>query len=207
MSLMTMTDRVKSQAIFHRMTEGGITFSGGEPTRQLHFLDEATAFFYKLGKHLTLETCGDFNFEKSWSVLKRFDLVYFDLKHTDSRLHRHLTGKDNTIILENLVKCLRAGLKIVVRIPVIDPIHTEKAFCDGVISFFKKYMLSADIELLPFHRLGDKKYDLLKLPRPDKAYKTPSDLQLEQMISYFKKEKIRAYVSHSDSHVSCDVVK
>ena len=207
MSLMTMLEIVNSQAIFHRTTEGGITFSGGEATLQYAFLNEATAYFYKLGKHLTLETCGDFDFEKMRSVLRRFDLVYFDIKHMDIDLHQQLTGKGNMFILENLVKCIRLGINIVVRIPVIDPIHTEEVFCEKVISFFKNHMISSDIELLPFHRFGDKKYDHLGLSRPDDGYHIPTQLQLEHMINCFKENKIHAYVSHSDSNAYHDMIK
>ena len=91
------------------------------------------------------------NLEK---ILPFVDLFLFDIKETDSLLHKKYTGVDNQIILQNLYKLNEKGAKIVLRCPII-PNYNDR------IEHFKKIGEIANqlkgvshIEIMPYHPLG-----------------------------------------------------
>ena len=68
-------------------SDGGVTFSGGEPLLQIEFIASLTP---KLGGiHTAVETCGYVS-ERSFSVaLDCIDFFLFDLKVYDSGRHKN----------------------------------------------------------------------------------------------------------------------
>ena len=87
--------------------EGGVTFSGGEPLAQAHFIAEVIDRLD--GLHVLLDTSGFGREEDLRMLLDRIHLVYFDLKLVDPGLHRRYTGHDNALILRNLPGSARAA--------------------------------------------------------------------------------------------------
>ena len=49
-----------------------------------------------------LDTCGYAKWQSYEKILPLVDMVLYDLKAFDSKVHKSLTGRDNTLILENL---------------------------------------------------------------------------------------------------------
>ena len=94
------------------------------------------------------------------AFLEEIDLVLMDLKHYDSAAHKAATGVGNEQILENLRLLRRSGKPFILRIPVIPGFNDSSQDALG----FAKVLKELDIreaELLPFHRMGAKKYALL----------------------------------------------
>src|SRR5512146_1302986 len=89
------------QAAILRASEGGVTFSGGEPLLQAAFvagvIDRLVA-----GVHVLLDTCGYGRQADFRLLLARSHLVYYDLKLVDRQAHHHYTGRFNDRILANL---------------------------------------------------------------------------------------------------------
>ena len=73
-------------------TEGGVTFSGGEPLLQREFLTEILSRCRQEGIHTCLDTagCGAGGYEE---ILKNTDLVLFDIKHYTEEGYRRITGR------------------------------------------------------------------------------------------------------------------
>ena len=114
---------IKRDMIFYRKSGGGVTFSGGEATWQPEFLHDMAFKCSELGINLALETCGYFEWEKVEDTLKMLELIFLDIKHMDSSIHRKYTGKDNGLILENAVEISRKGIPLVIRVPVIPGVN------------------------------------------------------------------------------------
>jgi pyruvate formate lyase activating enzyme len=68
---------------YYERSGGGVTFSGGEPMLHLDFLDRVLDLCGRESIHTNLETAGTFSFERWKSVLRKFDLIYFDLEILD----------------------------------------------------------------------------------------------------------------------------
>ena len=110
---------------FFRRSGGGVTLSGGEPTRHMAFAGALAAALSARGIHVLLETCGHFewpSFERD--LLPHLGAVYVDVKLMDPEAHRRHTGLHNQTILDNLRRLAhaareRAGLEVLPRVPLV----------------------------------------------------------------------------------------
>ena len=149
--------------VFYDHSGGGVTFSGGEVLLQLPFAIELSRRLRGKGIHVAAETAGAVPEEVFARFLKEVDYVLMDLKHYDPAAHEAGTGVGNEQILANLRLLKESGLPFLVRIPVIPGFNDSLA--DGVE--FAKILRNFGIykvQLLPFHRLGCHKYELLGIP-------------------------------------------
>ncbi|MBO5329867.1 MAG: glycyl-radical enzyme activating protein [Anaerotignum sp.] len=160
--------QMKKHDIFYRTSGGGITFSGGEATSQPELLDYLSSELYDLGYSLDIETCGYFDFDQVKGSLARMDLIFMDLKHMDSDIHKKYTGVPNEKILENMKRLRDIPAEIVIRIPVIEGVNATEENIRQSAEFVKEYLPKARMELLPYHKFGFGKYEAL-------GYKLPSD--------------------------------
>jgi len=103
---------------------GGVTVSGGEPLIHGAFL---SGFFAKLrehGIHVALDTCACLPEEDLIGILPLVDAVLYDIKLMDTVKHMELTGRENQLILNNLLAVaayIRKGAKplLWIRTPLI----------------------------------------------------------------------------------------
>lgn len=140
-------------------SEGGVTFSGGEPLLQAEFLIETIS---KLdGLHVLLDTSGVGDSRLFAELIRHVDMVYYDIKLVDSDLHKMFTGGDNKIILQNLATLDRSGVPFTIRIPLIPGItDTEKNLTDSAQLASSLKNVEA-IHLLPYNEIAGAKYSSL----------------------------------------------
>lgn len=146
---------------FYENSGGGVTLSGGEPTAQPHFALSILKKCKGAGLHTAFDTCG----YVSWTMMKKLldhtDLVLYDLKHMDPKKHYEATGKDNRLILRN-VKRIAGHKPLRIRVPIIPGFNDTPGEIRAIAHFVKKALNSAPIDLLPYNRLGENKYELLE---------------------------------------------
>ncbi|MDD4189763.1 MAG: glycyl-radical enzyme activating protein [Mangrovibacterium sp.] len=153
--------------IFIKRSNGGVTFSGGEPAMQYRFI-EALAIKLKRKKfHLALDTCGMAPKTAFKTVLPYMDLVLFDLKEMDERKHYGFTGVKNGQILKTLIFIHQnfPFLKIWIRTPVIPGMTGTEENIRSIGKFITAN-LSGQVEkweLCAFNNLCAAKYDRLGL--------------------------------------------
>jgi pyruvate formate lyase activating enzyme len=171
---------IKRQMVFYRHSNGGITYSGGEPTCQAEFLSRMVNVFYDMGLHQTIETCGYFDWDRVRDILAKLDFMFVDIKHMDSRTHESLTGKGNRLILQNIKNMGKLGKDMVIRIPLIKGINDDKENITKTAKFVYQNVPGGKIELLPYHSLGNYKYDSLGLGEYKHNFTTPSRKDIER---------------------------
>ena len=74
-------------------SDGGVTFSGGEPLLQPEFLLECLRLCKKSGINTALDTAG-VGFGDYEEILKYTDLVILDVKAVDENEYKQITGQD-----------------------------------------------------------------------------------------------------------------
>lgn len=176
---------VEKHSIFYQFSQGGITFSGGEPTFQRELLNELSAELYDRGYSLAIETSACFEDEAVFPILKRMDLIFADLKQMNEEKHRYFTGQSNQVILQNIARMGEMNLPVVLRIPLILGVNGDDENIIAATRFAVKHFKHPKIELLPYHQYGEKKYEVLGIPLPSAEYKRPSAeklCQLEKLI-------------------------
>ena len=88
--------------VYFEKSGGGVTLSGGEPTLQPDFAEALLRGLKAEGIATALDTCGFCSSRTLERLLPFTDLVLYDLKLSDSKRHRALTGQPNEPIIENL---------------------------------------------------------------------------------------------------------
>ena len=106
------------------LKNGGVTFSGGEVLMQADFLCELLDRTASL--HRAIETSGFGSTEDFEKILKRVELVYFDLKVMDGEKHKYYTGVDNAVILKHARMLMHSGVPYVFRVPFIKDVNTDE---------------------------------------------------------------------------------
>jgi pyruvate formate lyase activating enzyme len=172
---------IEKQRIFYRFSGGGVTFSGGEATLQVDMLRELVYRLYDKAIDLAVETCGYFDFDEVKDILEKLNLIFIDIKHMDDEKHKSFTGISNKEILKNIGRLKELNADVVIRIPIIDGVNSDKDNIRRTAIFVKDSIKEPKIEFLPYHSFGDIKYEALGKEKPSRDFKTPSDEYLNEL--------------------------
>ncbi len=157
-------------------TDGGVTFSGGEPMAQKAFLSEIVDLCKDNRINCAVETSLLY-FDAE--VLGKLDFVMADLKIWDSGIHKAYTGADNEIIKTNFKKLNELNIPIVARTPLIPGVKQE---IDKISAFLKKLENVVQYEILPYHPLGLEKAEALGIVQ--KSFSTPDKALIKEANKY-----------------------
>ncbi len=157
------------------LSDGGITFSGGEPLAHPQFLAECMSLF-KGKLHIALQTSGYAKPEVFNKILPLCDLVLFDLKIINNEKHIQYTGCSNEDILINFKTLASSGTDFIVRVPLIPTVtDTEENVTD--ICRIMNESGAKYAELLPYNKMAGSKYALV-----GREYNPPFDEKTEVCI-------------------------
>ncbi len=182
-----LMERIEKETIFFDQSGGGLTVSGGEPLTHPEFL---IALFDACGKkhiHRTLDTTGFAKTELLLRVAERTDHFLYDLKMMDPVQHKHHTGVDNQLILENLVALAESGASIDIRIPVIAGVNDTAQNAEQSAAFIAALAgEKKQVNLLPYHNIALKKYEKLGQAYDAGCMAEPEQASLERIAAVFE---------------------
>lgn len=147
---------MKNQRI---LSDGGITFSGGEPLAQSEFLIDVLARL-KGKLHTAVQTSGYCDEKIFDKVLEYSDYFLYDIKIADSEFHKKYTGVRNECILRNLNTLAHSGKEFVVRIPLIPGVTDTEENITSIANILVKNKIFY-AELLPYNKMAGGKYKML----------------------------------------------
>ncbi len=183
-----LMERIVKDRPFYDQSGGGVTFSGGECVWQPEFLLEVLKRCRAEGIHTAVDTTGYVNWRFLEPIVPYTDIFLYDIKNTDSALHKQLTGVPNELILENAVNLAEAGAKFQIRIPVIPLFNDSVESFDAAGRFILSLGSAVEVvQLLPYHNLGTVKWG--RLGRDTKVFEAapPSDELMQA-----RKEQLQA---------------
>ena len=187
MTVEEVMEEVERDRPFYNTSQGGVTFSGGEPTLQSAFLVSALKDAKARGLHTAIESCCLCTGETFAEVLKHTDLVLTDIKHMDSDIHMELTGAPNDQILSNIRMAAEMGKKLRIRIPLIPGCNDSEENIRATAMFVKSLGQSVEgLDILPYHRLGEPKWEQLDRKYPLSGVKPPERehvLALKELVT------------------------
>lgn len=194
---MTVDEAVKEvekDRVFYNNSGGGVTLSGGEPLMQAEFAAAVLKKCHLHGLHTAIETSAFASREDFCSVIEHVDEVFLDLKHMNSEKHKALTGVGNEQILKNAAEAAKTGKKVTFRIPLIPDCNDEEENIRATGEFVASLPgEDVHIEILPYHRLGEMKFEWI-----DKVYELSGAKEPS-------KETVAAY-NQLLADCGCDVV-
>lgn len=165
MTLAELQEAILKDRAFFTASDGGVTFTGGEPCSQYRALGPLIDSLHTEGIHVAVETSGHCEGSVMRDLAAQCDLVFIDLKHVDDTIHRRHTGVGNGSILNNIRTLVQDHPeKTVVRIPVIPGFNSSVEACRSILGYLSSIDCSSPIEILPYHNLGETKYAALGRP-------------------------------------------
>jgi pyruvate formate lyase activating enzyme len=190
MTLKEARTRLETLLPYLRQHGGGITVSGGEPTLQAPFV----CALFELAHRLKLKTALDTNGSCSKSVARKLlavtDLVLLDIKASEEKMHKSLTGQSLQPVLDfgRLAAEVPGGLTI--RRVLLPRSNDSKAEIDRLIEYVVSLKNIPPIELISYHRLGVHKWKELGLSYPLKTLRPPSPAVWKRVASQLEQRGI-----------------
>ena len=178
---------------FYEESGGGVTLSGGEAMVQHRFASRLLNELRSRGVHTAIETTAYAPPAVFERILGEVDLPIIDVKHWDRAQHKRWTGVDNRLPLRNLTTAVAGGGELLVRIPVIPRVNDS---LDDAVEFCRLLAPIGvrDVQLLPFHQFGERKYELLGWDYRMVGVAPLHEEDLERYVSTFREHGVRAYV-------------
>lgn len=174
---------ILSDKAFYENSGGGVTFSGGECMLQIDFLTEILKACKENGIHTAVDTAGHVPYARFQQILPYTDLFLYDIKCFDSKKHKQYTGVGNEWILENLKRLFAAGKSVWVRIPIVPTVNDTLEEMQNIKAFLDSCGCPEQIELLPYHAMGDHKY--AAIGKEAQIFTPPSEAKMALLKKVF----------------------
>lgn len=187
-------EEIKKDMPYYRRSGGGVTLSGGESLLQEEFATALLRMCHRNGINTAIETTGYASFEVIERYLPHLDYILMDIKHMNSQKHREFTTKPNELILENARKIAESGANLTVRVPVIPGFNNTKEEIAAIAEFAKSLKGVEHLHLLPYHRLGEDKYDGLGREYALKGVEPNSDALMDELLKTAQKSGLKCQI-------------
>lgn len=173
---------VEKDRPYYQRSGGGLTLSGGESLCQPDFARDLLRAAKERGINTALESMGCAPFSVIEEILPYLDTYLLDIKHMDGEKHREFTGRSNELMLENAEKIAVTGkTNLVIRVPVIPGFNCTKKEIQDIAVFADRLAGVKKIHLLPYHRLGQDKYEGLGRKYELEGLLPPENGQMEEL--------------------------
>ena len=154
-----IVDDVMADEEFYIQSNGGVTLSGGEPLCHPKECLTLLRIFKEKGLNTVIDTALALDIPDLGEIASYTDTFLADLKTADAQKFRDVCGGDLEKVYANIQFLQRIGKDIIIRVPLIPGFNMDDASIDGLINKIKEFNLP--VTLLPFHRMGSKKYEEL----------------------------------------------
>ena len=181
----------KDQSIYLR-SQGGVTFSGGEPLMQASFLLKALPLLQARGIHTAMESALHAPWEVLSPLLPHLNLIMADIKCMDPIRHQAHTGKSNDQILSNIQRLAEMDFPLMLRTPIIPGVNDDAQSIRAIAAFIAGLQKKIPLELLPFNNLCTEKYASMNRSYPGAHLAPPSREKMDALVHEARKIGIDA---------------
>lgn len=164
-------------------SKGGITLSGGEPLLQSQFVYEVFSICKQNGINTCLDTSGSILNEDIKKALSVTDRVLLDIKYTENALYQENVGCTLYSVLEFLEYLNIQNIPTILRQVIIPTVNDNEENIKSLKALSQKYNCVEKIELLPFRKICQVKYDDMKLQFPFSHIPEPAAELMENLKS------------------------
>lgn len=187
-----LIEEIKSYRSYLR--RGGVTVSGGEPLMQPDFVEELLRRCQKEGFHTTLDTSG-YVLATSKSLLNYTDLVLLDIKSFDPQIYTKVTSVSIAPTLDFARYLNEIHKPTWIRFVLVPELTDASHNVEGLADFIATLDNVEKVEVLPFHKMGEYKWEQLGYPYQLKATQIPTPELIEQTLNIFRSRGLLAVAS------------
>lgn len=176
-------------------SEGGVTFTGGDPLMHHDFLYDVLMECKKSHIHTAIETSGFATEENFLKILTNINFAFIDVKNMDTEAHKWGTGVGNELILSNIEALVKSPWngRLVLRQPTIHGYNDSDENAMKLIEFMKRLDLF-EINLLKFHRMGTSKWEQLGKQYEYVDHGDMTDERMKELQTLYLDNGIACYI-------------
>lgn len=176
-------ETVEKDRTYYYRTNGGLTLSGGESLCQPEFAEALLRGAKESGINTAMESMGCAQYSVIERILPYLDQYLLDIKHMNPRKHEEYTGRSNELMLENARKIAQSGMtELSIRIPVVPGFNDTREEIQAIAAFTRQLGTVKRLHLLPYHRLGQDKYEGLGRPYLMEDVLPPTTEKMEMLL-------------------------
>lgn len=175
-------EEIRKDNAYYMRSGGGVTLSGGEVLFQPEFTESLLRACKRYGYHTAIESTGYAEYDTIQRILPYLDLYMLDIKHKNSQKHKQFTGKENEMILSNARKIAKEAKELIIRVPVIPRFNDTREEIREIAQFAASLENVKQLHLLPYHRLGQDKYEGLSREYSLKQIEPMTEEKMEELL-------------------------
>jgi len=169
---------------------GGVTLSGGEPLLQPEFARALLDGCRENRLHSAIDTSGVIPLSASRPAIDRADLILLDVKAIDDDLCVTLTGAGNRNALATLDYCESTQKAVWIRHVIVPGYTLDEERLTRLADYLSRFTCIRRVELLPFHKMGEYKWEKLSCPYLLKDTPVPTDDEVAHAKAIFRRRNL-----------------
>lgn len=185
--------RVKRYRKIFQATGGGLTISGGEPLFQHKFERRILRGAQEMGVHTAIDTSGFLGRVADDELLADVDLVLLDVKSGDEATYRETTGRALAPTLAFGDRLAEMGKPVWIRFVLVPGLTDAPENIQAVAEIVSRWDSVQRVEVLPFHNMGEDKWNTLGLNYSLKGVQPPSLESTEAARETFRAKGLTVY--------------
>jgi len=190
MSVDQVMREIEKYAGFLIKAGGGITFSGGEPLVQIKFLANLLRKCKQRGLHTAVDTSGVLGERMTDAMLADTDLVLLDIKAFDPDIYRQITGGKVAATQEFAKRLSSMAKPTWIRFVLVPQLTDDFEDIEHLADFVADLQGVERVEVLPFHKMGEHKWEALNLDYQLKETEPPSEELIARIHDQFRKRQL-----------------
>lgn len=143
---------------------GGITVSGGEPLLQAEFVTELFRLCHEAGINTCLDTSGSIMNDAVRALLEETDRVLLDIKYVNDEDYRAYVGCGLAAPMAFLEEVNARRIPVTLRQVIIPTLNDTDQNVLALREIAREHPCVDKVELLPFRKLCQVKYDQMGIP-------------------------------------------
>ncbi|MFD6983879.1 pyruvate formate-lyase-activating protein [Streptomyces sp. NPDC059956] len=172
---------------------GGATISGGEPLLQPVFAGELLHRMKNdLGLHTALDTSGFLGARATDALLRDVDLVLLDIKSWDRETYKKVTSRPLEPTLDFARRLAGLGKEVHLRFVLVPGLTDARENIEGVAAFAGTLGNVSRVDVLPFHKLGESKWEALDMKFTLHDTPSPTAAQVAEAKAIFAAQGLNA---------------
>jgi pyruvate formate lyase activating enzyme len=186
--------RIKRYRRVFKASGGGITLSGGEVLMQSKFARNVLHAAKEMGVHTAIDTSGFLGVAADDDFLRDVDLVLLDVKSGSEEVYRNLTGRPLQPTIDFGDRLEKLGVKIWIRFVVVPGWTEDPENVENIADIVCRWPQTVErVEVLPFHNMGQDKWDTLDLHYKLRDVDPPSNEVVERVRDQFRARGLTVY--------------
>ena len=185
--------RISSFAQVLKLTQGGVTISGGEAQLQKTFLLELFRRCHLLGLHTAIETSGRLGAKFTDEELELVDLHLLDIKSGDPATYEKVTRQPLQPTLDFARRLSALGRPMWVRFTLVPGLTDARDNVELLADICAGLKTLERVEIQPFHQMGKEKWHRLGLSYPLEDTQPPGVELIDRVRGQFRSRGLTVY--------------